>query len=45
MKRLILILTASLLALLQGAGPIQELTAQPQNIDHMIAAMYQEMDL
>ena len=37
--------TASLLALLQGAGPIQELTAQPQNIDHMIAAMYQEMDL
>ncbi|MBQ4074684.1 MAG: ATP-binding cassette domain-containing protein [Clostridia bacterium] len=37
--------TAQLLSLLQGAGEIRELTAQPQNIDHMIAAMYKEMDL
>ncbi len=37
--------TASLLTLLQQAGSIRELTAQPQNIDHMIAAMYREMDL
>ena len=25
--------------------PIREMTIQPQNIDHMIAAMYREMDL
>lgn len=37
--------TAQLLSLLQGAGSIRELTAQPRNIDHMIAAMYKEMDL
>lgn len=37
--------TPHLLSLLQGAGSIRELTAQPQNIDHMIAAMYKEMDL
>ena len=37
--------TARLIALLQSAGPIRELTAQQQNIDHMIAAMYREMDL
>ncbi|MBQ6805706.1 MAG: ATP-binding cassette domain-containing protein [Clostridia bacterium] len=37
--------TAQLLSLLQGAGNIRELTAQPQNIDHLIAAMYKEMDL
>ena len=37
--------TAELLALLQQAGPIRELTVQPQNIDHMIADMYREMDL
>ena len=37
--------TAQLLALLQGAGPIRELTAQPQSVDHLIAAMYREMDL
>ena len=37
--------TAQLLSLLQSAGPIRELTAQPENIDHMIAAMYREMDL
>ena len=37
--------TSQLLSLLQSAGPIRELTAQPQNIDHLIAAMYREMDL
>ena len=37
--------TAQLLSLLQSAGGIRELTAQPRNIDHMIAAMYKEMDL
>ena len=37
--------TAKLLSLLQGAGPIRELTAQRQDIDHLIAAMYREMDL
>ena len=37
--------TARMLSLLQGAGPIRELTAQPQNIDHLIAAMYKEMEL
>ena len=37
--------TGSLLSLLQSAGPIRELTAQPQNVDHLIAAMYREMDL
>lgn len=37
--------TARLLALLQSAGELRELTAQPQSVDHLIAAMYQEMDL
>ncbi|MBQ9265388.1 MAG: ATP-binding cassette domain-containing protein [Clostridia bacterium] len=37
--------TAQMLSLLQSAGPIRELTAQPQNIDHLIADMYREMDL
>lgn len=37
--------TGALLSLLQGAGAIRELTAQPQNVDHLIAAMYREMDL
>ena len=37
--------TAQLLSLLQQAGTIRELTAQPQDIDQMIAAMYREMDL
>ena len=37
--------TAQLISLLQSAGSIRELTAQPQNIDHLIAAMYREMDL
>ncbi|MBQ4434836.1 MAG: ATP-binding cassette domain-containing protein [Clostridia bacterium] len=37
--------TPDLLALLQQAGTIREMTVQPQNIDHLIAAMYREMDL
>ena len=37
--------TAELLALLQQAGPIREMTVQPQNIDHLIADMYREMGL
>lgn len=37
--------TADLLARLQAAGPIREMTIQPQNIDYMIASMYREMDL
>ena len=37
--------TAQLLSLLQSAGPIRELTAQSENIDHLIAAMYREMAL
>ena len=37
--------TPQLLAILQSAGEIRELTAQPQNVDHLIAAMYKEMDL
>ena len=37
--------TAHVMSLLQCAGPIREWTAQPQNVDHLIAAMYREMDL
>ena len=37
--------TAELIARLQSAGTIRELTVEPQNIDRMVAAMYQEMDL
>ncbi len=37
--------TAQLLARLQEAGTISEMTLQPENIDHLIAAMYKEMDL
>jgi ABC-2 type transport system ATP-binding protein len=37
--------TAELIARLQQAGTIREMTMQPQNIDHLIAAMYREMDL
>ena len=37
--------TAQLVAVLQRAGEIREWTAQPQNVDHLIAAMYREMDL
>ena len=38
-------IVAALLTLLQQAGPIREITIQPQNIDHMIADMYREMAL
>ncbi len=37
--------TAQLLGLLQGAGAIRELTAQPQDTDRLIAKMYREMKL
>ena len=37
--------TPELLNLLQQAGSIREMTVQPQNIDHLIARMYQEMGL
>ena len=37
--------TPELVARLQQAGTIREMTIQPQNIDSMIAAMYREMDL
>ena len=37
--------TADLLSALQQAGPIREMTVQSQNIDHLIADMYREMDL
>ncbi len=37
--------TVQLLEILQGAGPIRELTAQPRSIDRMIAEMYREMAL
>ncbi len=37
--------TADMLSLLQKAGSMQEMTAQSQNIDHLIARMYREMDL
>ena len=37
--------TAELLAMLQQAGTIREMTVQPQNIDHLIAEMYREMGL
>lgn len=36
---------AQLLSALQRAGEIRSLTAQPQNVDHLIAAMYKELDL
>ena len=37
--------TAPLLARLQKAGTVREMTIQPENIDQMIAKMYQEMGL
>ena len=37
--------TSELIALLQAAGTIRELTVQPRNIDHLVADMYREMDL
>ncbi len=37
--------TSELLKALQNAGKIREMTLQPENIDHLIASMYKEMDL
>ncbi|MCR5685305.1 MAG: ATP-binding cassette domain-containing protein [Lachnospiraceae bacterium] len=37
--------TALLLERLQQAGTVRELTVQPQNIDHLVAAMYRELDM
>ena len=37
--------TALLIERLHEAGTIRELTVQPQNIDHLVAAMYKEMDI
>ncbi|MCR5726218.1 MAG: ATP-binding cassette domain-containing protein [Lachnospiraceae bacterium] len=37
--------TANMLELLQRAGNISEMTLESENIDHLIAAMYKEMDL
>ena len=37
--------TSKLLGILQSAGSISELTLQPENTDHLIAAMYKELDL
>jgi ABC-2 type transport system ATP-binding protein len=37
--------TTQLLGILQEAGNIRELTLQPENTDHLIAAMYKELDL
>ena len=37
--------TSKLLSILQEAGNISELTLQPENTDHLIAAMYKELDL
>ena len=37
--------TAEIIARLQEAGTIRELTVQPRNIDHLVADMYREMDL
>ncbi len=37
--------TSQLLGILQEAGNIRELTLQPENTDHLIAAMYKELDL
>ena len=37
--------TAEMIARLQRAGTIREMTVQPRNIDHLVADMYREMDL
>ena len=37
--------TAEMMTRLQAAGTVRELTVQPQNIDHLAAAMYRELDL
>ena len=37
--------TSNMLSILQNAGNIREMTLESENIDHLIAAMYKEMDL
>ena len=37
--------TARMISMLQEIGSIREMTLQPENIDHLIAAMYKELDL
>ena len=37
--------TGRMISMLQEAGSIREMTLQPENIDHLIAAMYREMGL
>lgn len=37
--------TAKILTILQSAGTISEMMLESENIDHLIAAMYKEMDL
>lgn len=37
--------TSEMIARLQNAGTIREMTVQPRNIDHLVADMYREMDL
>jgi len=37
--------TANMLSMLQGAGVIDEMKLESENIDHLIATMYKEMDL
>ena len=37
--------TAKMISMLQETGSIREMTLQPENIDHLIAAMYRELDL
>ena len=37
--------TGELVARLQEAGTLRELTVQPRNIDRLVADMYREMDL
>ena len=37
--------TSDMRAFLQSAGTINEMTLESENIDHLIAAMYKEMDL
>ena len=37
--------TAEMIARLQQAGTVREMTMQPRNTDHLVADMYREMDL
>lgn len=37
--------TGRMLALIQAAGSLRELTVKPQDLDHMVAALYQELGL